>query len=160
MKYKFYVKKVTKRESSFSSRYDLNKDMYLICIEDEKEFNNLIELLSYLEEQTLKLTGVHQPVYQVRYYDEILHRYQYAELLFDSRLFNITVYSNHYEKSFLYDVQDEIYKKYITIILPAFKHNKIEEIEKELRKNILFANNTMFYELYDTIYNFTEVKDV
>ena len=89
MKYKFYVKKVTKRESSFSSRYDLNKDMYLICIEDEKEFNNLIELLSYLEEQTLKLTGVHQPVYQVRYYDEILHRYQYAELLFDSRLFNI-----------------------------------------------------------------------
>lgn len=160
MKYKFYVKKATKRESSFSSRYDLNKDMYLISIEDEKEFNNLIELLSYLEEQTLKLTGVHQPVYQVRYYDEILHRYQYAELLFESRLFNITVYSNHYEKSFLYDVQDEIYKKYITIILPCFKHNKIEEIEKEIRKNILFAHNTMFYELYDTIYNFSKVEDV
>lgn len=160
MKYKFYVKKVTKRESSFSSRYDLNKDMYLISIEDEKEFNNLSELLSYLEEQTLKLTGVYQPVYEVRYYDEILHRYQYAELLFESRLFNIIVYSNHYEKSFLYDVQDEIYKKYITIILPAFKHNKIEEIEKELRKNLLYVYNTMFYELYDTIYNFSEVEYV
>lgn len=160
MKYKFYVKKVTKRESSFSSRYDLNKDMYLISIEDEKEFNNLIELLSYLEEQTLKLTGIHQPIYQVRYYNEIFHRYQYAELLFEPRLFNITVYSTHYEKSFLYDVQDEIYKKYITIILPAFKHNKIEEVEKELRKNILFPNITMFYELYDTIYNFGEVEDV
>lgn len=160
MKYKFYINKVTKRESSFSSRYDLNKGMYLICIEDEKEFNNLNELLSYLEEQTLKLTGVHQPVYQVRYYDEIFHRYQYAELLFEPRLFNITVYSNHYEKSFLYDVQDEIYKKYITIILPAFKNNKIEEVEKELRKNILLPSNTMFYELYDTIYNFGEVEDV
>ena len=160
MKYKFYVKKFTKREFYFSSRYDLNKDMYSISIEDEKEFNNLSELLSYLEEQTLKLTGFYQPVYEVRYYDEILHRYQYAELLFEPRLFNIIVFSNNYEKSFLYDVQDEIYKKYITIILPAFKHNKIEEVEKELRKNLLYVYNTMFYELYDTIYNFSEVEYV
>lgn len=160
MKYRFYVKKVKFKDGFLSSLFVLSDDMYLISLELDKEFNSSNELLNYLENETLKITGIHQPVYRVTYYDEIFHRYESIYTLFNPRLYNITVYSSYYEKSFLYDSQDEIYKKFVTISLPSFKHNYISEVEKELRKNLLIVYNTMFYEIYNTIYNFTEVGDV